>query len=179
MKLCYLFYLLCPSYSWWPILEQSRKFLLSCLDILWFIFLMCKDNTWSVKVSCAGTLARFLMWKYQICMKLTGLLWFERWQVVLTKLLCLYFSILQETDEHYLGFLLETSNKSSITVRQGCALESCVKFSGRYCILVTLSTNLNVCDNKVKLDTWTWDMRICIWYCLLFPYLLFLTFAYC
>ena len=76
--------------------------------------------------------------------------------VVLTKLLCLYFSILQETDEHYLVFLLETSNKSSITVRQGCALESCVKFSGRNCILVTLSTNLNVCDNKVKLDM---DMR--------------------
>jgi len=58
-------------------------------------------------------------------------------------------SILQSTEDKLLGFLLETSEKDYLTVRQGCAVESCVKFSGRICILLTLSKVLNLCDKKV------------------------------
>ena len=59
------------------------------------------------------------------------------------------FRTLLETGES-LGFLLETSNRSSLTVRQGCAVESCVRQSARFCLLLVESARLNVCDRKVS-----------------------------
>ena len=49
-----------------------------------------------------------------------------------------------------LGFLLETSNRSSLSVRQGCAVESCARQSGRVCLLLVHTARLNVCDQKVS-----------------------------
>ena len=49
-----------------------------------------------------------------------------------------------------LGFLLETSNRSSLSVRQGCAVESCARHSGRVCLLLVHTARLNVCDQKVS-----------------------------
>ena len=56
-------------------------------------------------------------------------------------------------DEQRLGFLLETSNRSSLSVRQGCAVESCIKQSQRFCVLLVESPLLNVCDQKVSLKS--------------------------
>ena len=58
---------------------------------------------------------------------------------------------LLELEDRSLGFLLETSNRSSLSVRQGCAVESCLKHSGRFCLLLVESALLNVCDHKVSL----------------------------
>ena len=57
---------------------------------------------------------------------------------------------LLELDDKSLAFLLETSNRSSLSVRQGCAVESCTKHSGRFCLLLVESALLNVCDRKVS-----------------------------
>ena len=62
------------------------------------------------------------------------------------------FSLLLTGDHKRYAFLLETNNKSSLTVRQGCAVESCVRFSGRSCLLLMLSNSLNICDKKVSLQ---------------------------
>ena len=59
------------------------------------------------------------------------------------------FRLLLNGDHRSYAFLLETNNKSSLTVRQGCAVESCVRFSGRSCLLLMLSSSLNICDKKV------------------------------
>ena len=59
------------------------------------------------------------------------------------------FSLLLSGDHKKYAFLLETNNKPSLTVRQGCAVESCVRFSGRSCFLLMLSNSLNICDKKV------------------------------
>ena len=65
---------------------------------------------------------------------------------------CVIFSLLLTGDHKKYAFLLETNNKTSLTVRQGCAVESCVRFSGRSCLLLMLSNSLNVCDKKVSLQ---------------------------
>ena len=44
--------------------------------------------------------------------------------------------ILKEHDSKKLLFFLETSDKSQVTVRQSCALESAAKFSGRTVVLL-------------------------------------------
>ena len=49
-----------------------------------------------------------------------------------------------------LAFLLETSNKTSLTLKQACAVESCLKASGRFCILLTVAKNINICDKVVS-----------------------------
>ena len=47
--------------------------------------------------------------------------------------------MLKEQDSQNLIFFLETSDKSQVTVRQSCALESAAKFSGRVVVLLVTS----------------------------------------
>ena len=58
--------------------------------------------------------------------------------------------ILLEMDHHHLAFLLETSGKSQLTVRQACAVESAVRSSGRNVVLLMTATTVTVCVQKVK-----------------------------
>ena len=60
-------------------------------------------------------------------------------------------------DDPSLAFLLETSNSRSLSVRQGCAVESCIKQSSRFCLLLVESPLLNVCDHKVSLSSFLVD----------------------
>ena len=54
--------------------------------------------------------------------------------------------ILKEQDSQNLLFFLETSDKSQVTVRQSCALESAAKFSGRVVLLLVTSPVGNFCS---------------------------------
>ena len=67
---------------------------------------------------------------------------------------------LLELDDQSLAFLLETSNRSSLSVRQGCAVESCIKQSRRFCLLLVESPLLNVCDPKVSLYSFLVDIMV-------------------
>ena len=58
-------------------------------------------------------------------------------------------NLLLSLDHHRLAFLLETSGKSQLTVRQACAVESAARSSGRTVILLMTATTASVCDKKM------------------------------
>ena len=57
--------------------------------------------------------------------------------------------ILQDLDHHHLAFLLETSGKSQLTVRQACAVESAARSSGRNVVLLMTAVTVSVCVQKM------------------------------
>ena len=59
-------------------------------------------------------------------------------------------SVLLDMDHHHLVFLLETSGKNTLTVRQGCAVESAARGSGRTVVLLMTARSVDVCDKKME-----------------------------
>ena len=63
--------------------------------------------------------------------------------------LSVYDDILLTADYHNLMFFLETSNRHSLTIRQACAVESAVRYSGRNVVLGLSSDMLDICNKKM------------------------------
>ena len=63
--------------------------------------------------------------------------------------LSLYDDTLLTTDYTTLMFFLLTSTRPTLTIRQVCAVESGVRYSGRTVVLAITSDTLDICSNKI------------------------------